>query len=248
MLGIEFCLSGHMAELPALDMSSAFGFFGVFDAFDWRNPRIRVPARTRRWLLLTVRCDLVNAKPLIWRRLELRSELTLDLLHPVIQGAMGWEAYHLYQFSEPNATQSWGPHFLAFDDDENAGTPEEDVQVNQVLRQVGDTIRYEYDFGDGWSHRLKVEKIESAPPSAPWARCIGGRKACPSEDCGGIWTWNDLAQSLRVDPSFGLMRGSDDHCDYADWLPDDLDPDHFDSAEANARIADVMEAFEVEWE
>ena len=44
---------------------------------------------------------------------------------------------------------------------------------------------YEYDFGDGWQHEVRVEKV--LPPDAAFKHplCVGGANACPPEDCGG---------------------------------------------------------------
>ncbi|WP_158640860.1 IS1096 element passenger TnpR family protein [Serinicoccus profundi] len=50
-------------------------------------------------VLLTVRVDVDQAKPPVWRRLELRGELRLDEVHSVLQAAFDWEDYHLHRFS-----------------------------------------------------------------------------------------------------------------------------------------------------
>ena len=47
---------------------------------------------------LIVRLDLDDARPPIWRRLRLASDLPLSQLHDVIQTAMGWEDCHLHHF------------------------------------------------------------------------------------------------------------------------------------------------------
>ena len=75
----------------------------------------------------------------------------------------------------------------------------------------GDRLWYEYDFGDGWRHVLRVEKVLHSPPSTPV--CLTGRLACPPEDCGGVWGYSELAAWVRSD------------------YDDDLRPDVFDSTE-----------------
>lgn len=52
-----------------------------------RQPTPAAPPGTAR--TYRVRVDLDGAKTPIWRRLELRSDLRLDQLHPVLQTAMG---------------------------------------------------------------------------------------------------------------------------------------------------------------
>lgn len=49
--------------------------------------------------VLRIRIDLDNAQPPIWRRLDLRSDLTLDVVHQVIQDAFGWADSHLHRFA-----------------------------------------------------------------------------------------------------------------------------------------------------
>ena len=209
-------------------------------AHAFSTPEITLPEPRKELSLVTVRCDLLDAKPPIWRRLELRSDVTLDVLHVILQVSMGWTGYHLHQFSEPNPQGRWGTHFLAIEDEDGEGTPEESVQLNQVLREVGDRILYIYDFGDDWHHRIKVEKIEPASDATPLARCVGGRKACPVEDSGGAWMWNKVAQSLREDPTRDKMILNEDLEDYVDWLPEDFDPDEFDLQETNEVIDDIL--------
>src|SRR5260370_39098932 len=43
-----------------------------------------------------VKVSLYGARPPIWRRLELPSAMTLDLLHEVLQAAFDWDDYHLH--------------------------------------------------------------------------------------------------------------------------------------------------------
>ncbi len=60
---------------------------------DLRRPQLVEPARYR------IRADLNHAKPPIWRRLDLRSDLPLDVVHQVLQVAFGWTDSHLHRFS-----------------------------------------------------------------------------------------------------------------------------------------------------
>jgi len=73
--------------------------------------------------------------------------------------------------------------------------PEDDLRLDQLVAVEGDKLWYEYDFGDGWDHVLRVEKVLDDPP--PQVRCTGGQKACPPEDCGGIGGYEELASWVR---------------------------------------------------
>jgi hypothetical protein len=135
-----------------------------------------------------VRVDLNGTKPPLWRRLELASDLFLDQVHEIMQAAFGWTNSHLHQFSSGPGRYSPGTeHYLCpFQVEEgDSGVPEEDVRLDEVLTEPGEKLFYEYDFGDGWQHTIKLEAIVPRPASAPRAVCVTGRRDGPPEDCGG---------------------------------------------------------------
>lgn len=199
-----------------------------------QEPTLRpVPTAVRGF---RVRLDLHGAKPPVWRRLELPGDLTLPRLHDVIQAAMGWYNSHLHRFRTGRDHRS--PYFVTtFDLEEGEdGALEDDVRLDQLLATEGDELWYEYDFGDGWDHVLRVEEVLDKPPST--VDCIGGRMACPPEDCGGIGGYQELAAWVRSGYDDALLPGAFDNSAHAhDWLPLDWHPDHFDVAETNADLA-----------
>jgi hypothetical protein len=183
-----------------------------------------------------IRLDLRGAQPPVWRRLELPGNLTLPRVHDLIQAAMGWTDSHLHRFRTGPDYRS--PHFVTtFDLDEgDDGVLEDDVRLDQLVSAEGDAIWYEYDFGDGWEHVVKVEKVLDEPPTT--ARCVGGRMACPPEDCGGVGGYADLAEWVRSGYDETLLPdGFEDAAHARDWLPLDWNPDHFDVDQANDAIS-----------
>lgn len=176
-------------------------------------------------------------RPPIWRRLELRGDLTLDVVHRIIQVAMGWEDYHLHRFMTAHGRDRWdAPIFTTDADDEygsdSDGVPEHTVRLDQLLRAPKDRLWYVYDFGDDWEHTLAVESVRVATADDPDATCITGRGACPPEDCGGTWGYASILAAFKEDPSGGSL---DD--DLAEWLPEGFDPTRFDKDRVNARLA-----------
>jgi hypothetical protein len=195
-----------------------------------------VPARLRGY---RVRLDLHGARPPVWRRLELPGDLTLPRLHDVIQAAMGWTDSHLHRFRTGHDHRS--PYFVThFDLDEGEdGVLEDDIRLDQILTAEGDELWYEYDFGDGWDHALRVETVLDEPPAS--VRCTGGRMACPPEDCGGLGGYHELAAWVRSGYERALLPDVFDSAARArDWLPVDWHPDHFDAGEINAALAVVV--------
>jgi hypothetical protein len=183
-----------------------------------------------------VRLDLRGAQPPVWRRLELPGDLTLPQLHGVIQASMGWTDSHLHRFRTGRDHRS--PHFVTtFDLDEGEdGVPEDNVRFDQLVTGTGDVLWYEYDFGDGWDHELRVEQVLDDPPAR--ARCTAGRMACPPEDCGGIGGYTDLASWVRSGYDDALLPDVFDDAAHAqDWLPIGWHPDTFDLDEVNAALS-----------
>ncbi|GAB2867985.1 plasmid pRiA4b ORF-3 family protein [Nocardioides pacificus] len=197
-------------------------------------PRLlSVPSEIRGF---RVRLDLRDAKPPVWRRLELPGDLTLPRLHDVIQAAMGWANSHLHRFRTGSDHRS--PYFVTtFDLEEGEdGTLEDDVRLDQLVAEKGNQLWYEYDFGDGWDHKLVVEEVLDEPPAT--ARCTAGRMACPPEDCGGIGGYEELATWVRSGCDEALLPDNFEDVAHArDWLPLDWHPDHFDVEEVNAALA-----------
>jgi hypothetical protein len=192
-----------------------------------------IPAEVRGF---RVRLDLRGAQPPVWRRLELPGDLGLPRVHDVIQAAMGWTNSHLHRFRTGRDHRS--PYFVTYFDLEEGedGTLEDDVRLDRLVAEKGDQLWYEYDFGDGWDHCLVVEEVLEEPP--PTARCTGGGKACPPEDCGGIGGYEELAAWVRSGYDETLLPGNfEDAAHGRDWLPIDWHPDHFDVEETNAAVA-----------
>jgi hypothetical protein len=47
--------------------------------------------------IATLRIELKDSDPLIWRELEVPTSITLKVLHEIVQTAMGWLDYHLWE-------------------------------------------------------------------------------------------------------------------------------------------------------
>ena len=113
-------------------------------------------------LRVTVRVDLVDAKPPVWRRLELPSTLRLDQLHGVLQAVFDWTDSHLHRFVLDDDAWGDGEKYLCpydVEEGEDDGVPEGDVRLDEVLAAPGDVLTYVYDYGDNWHHRLVVEQV-----------------------------------------------------------------------------------------
>ncbi len=178
---------------------------------------------------LQLKVALQGAQPPIWRRVVVRERMTLAALHRAIQEAMGWEDCHLYEF------EVGGGRFSTMDPDAPPKTSTSSLADLRSLhlRTPGTRFIYEYDFGDGWRHLVEVEAVRRLDRSATYPRCIGGRRACPPEDCGGVHGYATLL-SVLADPSHP------EHRQLSEWIPPDFDPSSFDLDEANLRLDEAF--------
>jgi hypothetical protein len=175
-----------------------------------------------------LKMTLDNIDPPIWRRVLVPSDVTLGQLHVVIQIAMGWEEAHLHQFEVGRKLYSGKSPFDMLDmdmDDEDA------VQLREVAPKKGSKLQYEYDMGDGWRHTLLVEAITPADPKVKTPVCLEGARACPPEDCGGVWGYADLLDTL-AEPT------SEEYEEMMDWLGP-FDPEAFDLKAVNKLLGQL---------
>ena len=131
-----------------------------------------------------LRIELQDIEPLIWRRVAVPTSMSLRAVHRVIQAAMGWLDYHLWEFKANE--QKYGM-LLPNDPDwndriKNAATTKLSSLLASGVREMG----YVYDMGDNWQHRLIIEKLKPAEPGVLYPQFLGGERRCPPEDCGGF--------------------------------------------------------------
>jgi hypothetical protein len=170
---------------------------------------------------------LMGTKPSVWRRLRVPGNANLGWLHAVLQVAMGWTNSHLHHFLTREARYS-DPRY---NEDIGLGEKPDGDESKSALAHVaslpGTEFVYEYDFGDSWRHLITVEKIvERDPACERHAVCTGGARACPPEDCGGVWGYGDLLKIIK-------NPGHAEHASMREWLGGELDPEAFDLEEVN---------------
>ena len=173
-----------------------------------------------------IKISLSGAKPPIWRTVLVPSNLKLAAFHDVIQVAMGWTDSHLHQFVANNV-------FYGIPDDDFGMEMEDEskYKLSHLFKKEKDTIIYEYDFGDSWEHKLLLEKILPDDGKTALPVCIKGKRACPPEDCGGIWGYEELLETI-------LDTNHPEHADMLEWLGEEFDPEEFDLEQINKDLAE----------
>jgi hypothetical protein len=179
-----------------------------------------------------LKITLDDVEPTVLRRIEVPLAIRLDRLHLTIQAAMGWTNSHLYELRVRDV--GWGVP----DPDWGDGPLDASkAKLVDVLEDVGvKTLRYLYDFGDGWEHTIKIERLIDSEPGVVYPRLIEATGRCPPEDVGGTWGYAELIAAID-DPKH------ERHADLGDRIGDDFDPK---IANVDARTQEV-EALAQRW-
>ncbi|MDP2430563.1 MAG: plasmid pRiA4b ORF-3 family protein [Pseudomonadota bacterium] len=183
--------------------------------------------------IFSVRVELLDVKPVVWRELILDGRTRLAALHHIIQAAMGWTDAHLHEFEIRE--QLYGelkPEIPDFDHASKPRLDERKFRLNQLLT-IGDTFLYRYDYGDNWQHQVTVIDIDDGgdPAHADGLVLItAGGQACPPEDAGGSSGYQNMLTTWEAAPYGQAAK------EIQEWAGLDFDPDRFDRHAANAAI------------
>lgn len=165
-----------------------------------------------------LRIALDDVEPAVMRRIEVPLTIRLDRLHLALQAALGWTDSHLYEVRARNL--GWGLP------DPDWGDGPLDARKARLLDMIEDTgvksFRYLYDFGDGWEHTIKIERITDAVPGIAYPRLIEAVGRCPPEDIGGPWGYGDFLDAI-ADPKH------ERHAEFKEWIGGPFDPKAVDS-------------------
>ena len=204
-----------------------------------------------------LRITLRDTKPPIWRRVAVPAGITLGQLHDVIQIVMGWTNSHMHQFTELSkrsrltadeiadaaasgnlgqlAARACGEMFADRRFGLEGARNEDKISLAEVCPKVKSELMYEYDFGDGWEHLLKVEKIGDPEPGIEYPVCVAGKLAGPPDDCGGVWGYYEMLEAL-ADPKH------ETHEEMTEWIGGEFDPEAFDLDEVNKALPEWRRA------
>lgn len=161
-----------------------------------------------------LKATIRDTKPPVWRRVAVTSTITLAGLHDVLQAAFGWMDCHLHEFDINGST------FGMADVDDWNEEPAADERGVRLCDVAGEGTRFEYwyDFGDDWRHQIVVEKVMAADPKVEYPLLVTGRRACPPEDCGGTWGYENFLAAI-ADPNH------EEHEAMLEWGGEGFDPD-----------------------
>ncbi|MDR1932231.1 MAG: plasmid pRiA4b ORF-3 family protein [Spirochaetales bacterium] len=180
--------------------------------------------------IFVFKISIKGIRPQIWRSVQVPGDFSLADFHHVIQRAMGWYNAHLHSFTIEKETYS--------DDlsNDRSGFGEDAEDESVTLERLGleakQRFLYTYDFGDNWDHQILVSKILPAQQCSQEDRlyplCLKGERACPPEDCGGVYGYDEVMEALK-NPE------AESSADWTEWLGT-YDPEFFDIDAVNKRL------------
>ena len=183
---------------------------------------MRPPAR--KPTVHQMKVTLKGVKPPIWRRVVIPSGYHLDEVAVLLLAAMGWTNSHLHCFVIGDRRYNVVGDWAEGDEVDEAG-----VSLRSVFDAVGSTMRFEYDFGDGWEHDVLLEAIRIQTKAESKPACLAGKRACPPEDCGGPYGYESLMELVREGATSEWDR------EQLEWLGD-FDPARFDPGESTGAM------------
>lgn len=200
-----------------------------WDEFDWNEYRPWAQCGKAEYLPVTkdlkmfkIKVVLRGTDPEIWREFEAPSNLKLTSFAGMILCGMGWDEDHLHQFVKVDGKK---PTFYATSYNELSGHLDarskdgRKFSIGDLLQKQGDNAFFEYDYGDSWNHVLTLMEVVDCDGNAKVA-LIGGERACPPEDCGGIAGYMHICEVMKDLDSIDAQ-------DLAECIGCKFDPERF---------------------
>jgi hypothetical protein len=173
-----------------------------------------------------VSITLDDVVPEVSRIVAMPLGIRVDMLHLIIQAAMGWTNSHLWLIHARGGT--WGVPDPAFPDDT---IPANRTLLLDMIADIGtNRFEYIYDLGDHWSHTIKIVKPMPAVPGIAYPLLIDAVGRCPLEDSGGPPGYMEMLEALRD-------RAHPRHTEVMEWPGPDFDPDDANRAQLEANVA-----------
>jgi DNA invertase Pin-like site-specific DNA recombinase len=125
--------------------------------------------------LYQFRVSICDVSPQIWRRVLVSSDITLDRLSHIIDILFDWCGDHLHKFMFATPLRRGN----------ELNEDLSDTRLSTIGLRRGDSLLYEYDFGDSWMHEIVLENVSNLAKKRSLPLCTAGKNAGPPEDCGG---------------------------------------------------------------
>ncbi len=181
--------------------------------------------------ILQIKITLRHLRPPVWRRVQAPDDLTLRRLHDVIQATIGWLDYHLHEF-EVEGRRYGQPEIDGGDISGYTLYSDRNIRLRDLSRRGVERFAYEYDFGDGWEHELRIEKALAPEPGIEYPVRVGGRRRGPPEDCGGPLGFAHFLEAINDE-------SHPDHEELFDWYGEPFDAEDIEPEKIEAMLGRI---------
>jgi hypothetical protein len=129
-------------------------------------------------------------------------------------------------------------HAFNFDDlrygnplkrDELVIEDDRDIALSDLDLENRERFTYGYHFAEGWQVEIRVDKPVAMEKGLRYPHCVGGERAGPPEDCGGLDAFHDMLACLK-EPETELGR------EWREWVGPDYDAEVCDIPKINQSL------------
>ena len=119
---------------------------------------------------------------------------------------------------------------------------ESDIYVKDEIYDAKE-ITYVYDFGDHWSHTIKLIEVPDLDKKRVYPRCIAGKRSRPPEDIGGLPGFENFKTVMKD-------KNHEEFDEMFRWYGGPFDPDFISLKEINDNYKAYVKGeldIELEW-
>lgn len=145
--------------------------------------------KVKKYKYYEIKVTLKGTYPLVWRRIQIPSNITFDKLSKIIQIAFGWSGYHLYEFEMGGDRYTQGTLIgvpSVYDWEDYDCIDAKKIKIDKFVEDFR-KFKYTYDFGDEWKHEVVVEKVIKTDEKLTRPVCVKAKMSNLEEDSGGVW-------------------------------------------------------------
>lgn len=181
---------------------------------------------------LQFKITLIETEPVVWRTIQVPENYSFYDLHVAITDAMGWEDCHLHEFTVyPKNKEKRARIGIPSDDEVDDLGAGWEIKLRDYFGR-NKSCHYTYDFGDGWKHEILFQGAFDCEKTDKYPRCIDGENACPPEDVGGSYGFDNFKRAI-ADPKH------EEHELFIEWTGGGFDHKNFEKNKIKFRNPEI---------
>ncbi len=177
---------------------------------------------------------LLGTSPLMWRRIETRSDITLVELHQIVHAAMGWKwSAKSYQFIVRGKKAAQDRFYASDVTEGRLGEKSSDTLLHTALAGRERRMAYEFVISGRWISEITLEGRLDEVSHRRYPCCVAGAGQCPPNFLNNSQHYSELLRIIKNPnhPGFhnALKTLRVSHAG-------EYDPEKFDLQQANADL------------